>query len=176
MTDLDFIQFGTFGRIISELIDSEYFPELLKVQTFSTIVSENKQSIMKRYKYNETFIALGDSRCSYVDNHYYRENFVDFSKNDEDVKTYPCNVQLLEVSWLFNNEEHNPWGREFLQKISNSSNKTYYKLDSMRIIIDYLYEKVRTHEILTDVFLFIFSLILFIFEVYVYTVFVSKEN
>jgi hypothetical protein len=69
--------------------------------------------------------------------------------------SYPVNVVSLSVGWFINE----PHGKEFLKEILMSPNMDIYKMESLQIIIEYLFMKYKGIIFMLVLPLYIFNFI-----------------
>jgi hypothetical protein len=59
--------------------------------------------------------------------------------DNKDFNSYPVKIVGLEIGWLINED----WGKKFLVAILNSENLDLYEIDSIVILVEWLYSKYR---------------------------------
>jgi hypothetical protein len=76
--------------------------------------------------------------------------------------SYPVKVVGLEIGWLINDD----WGTKFLQSILSSENLDLYEIDSIVILIEWLYNKYRTKALIRRFPAYCFGFVVFLLTIW----------
>ena len=86
--------------------------------------------------YNDRIVAMAQSSSIYVDQLFFRDSMNDTEKQ---LRSYPVSIISVKVGWLVNE----PQGKDFLIEILNTPNMDIYKIESLIVIIEYLFMKYK---------------------------------
>ena len=81
------------------------------------------------------------------------------------IRSFPVTIFSLKVGWLLNE----PQGKEFLKEILMSPNMDIYKIESLQIIIEYLFMKYKS-------IIFLLVLPIYLFNFLAYTMMISRRT
>lgn len=84
---------------------------------------------------NDSIVAMQSTSCIYIDNVFFKGAMGEHSDN----KSYPIKMTSLRVGWIINEPE----GKEFLQAILQLDNLELYKMESLQMIIEFLFLKFK---------------------------------
>lgn len=114
----------------------------------------------------ETIVLISDHNSSYVDDSYY--NLLIDQRELQDASSYPVQMKLVEVGWLLNQSDGNTHGLKFLQAVYNSQNFDLYDTFTIKITVEYLYERYKS-QIFRILFpIYIATVIIYLITMYEY--------
>jgi hypothetical protein len=96
-----------------------------------------KKVLRVKEPFNDSIIAISSSSTAYIDEDFYYKEFGD--KQNADYKAYPVNIVSLKINWIISTPE----GKEFLQSIHQSERLDFYEIQTLQIIIEFLYKKCK---------------------------------
>ena len=82
--------------------------------------------------------------------------------DNKDFNSYPVKIVGLEIGWLINED----WGKKFLVAILNSENLDLYEIDSIVILVEWLYSKYRVKALGRRFPSYAFAFIIFLVTIY----------
>jgi hypothetical protein len=86
---------------------------------------------------------MASTSCIYIEDMFFRDEM----NEKETEKSYPVKIVGLRVGWIINEPE----GKKFLQSILYSSNLELYSIESIQMIIEFLFQQFK--KIILMVFL-----------------------
>lgn len=112
----------------------------------------------------EDIVAMSDAQSIYVDDLWFKKKMHEKSfKNKEgekvhnDFKNFPIEVKAIKIRWFINSD----YGKKFLIQILNNENIELYNIQTLRIIIEYFYQKYIHFLFKFDFPLFVVKAIIF---------------
>lgn len=133
MSKIDFNASKTFKDILPNLIDYTGFVDYLWELPFQTTQMINKQTLRVDDTYQDKIVRISSAQCSYIDEAYYKGS-MDENVTDPSYKSYPVRVVALRMQWILQ-----PEGEKFLHGILRSENLDLYTIETVQILIEYLY-------------------------------------
>lgn len=108
---------------------------------------------------------MAESSTIYVDQHFFMNNM---GEKDE-YNSYQAKIVAVKVDWLRGGEgtKENMNFREFLLKIQKGDNLSFYKVSYLRIIIEFLYLKLKVYLQLVFLPIFLIMLIDFLALIFI---------
>lgn len=100
-----------------------------------------KQVLKVKNAHSPDIIRMTEANSIYVDNKFYREKMEE-RINDKDCSSYPVKVVALRIGWFLKSGDHVD-GRYFLAEILRNEDLSYYNLKSLRMVIEFLYTKIK---------------------------------
>ena len=91
--------------------------------------------------YNNEIVRMSEANSVYVDNKFYEEHLGE-SLNDPDCSSFPVKVVAFKIGWMLQSDDEFD-GYQFLQEILRNEDLTFYNLQSLRMIIEFLYKKIK---------------------------------
>jgi len=82
--------------------------------------------------------------------------------NNNSYNSYPVKIVGLEIGWLINDD----WGKKFLASVLSSENLDLYEIDSIVILVEWLYSKYRNKALKRRIPAYIFGLIVFLVTIW----------
>ena len=120
-----------------------------------------KKQVLKVGKaHSDDIICMTESNSIYVDDKFYKEKMGE-RLNDPDYSSYPVRVVALRIGWMLKSEDHID-GRYFLQEILHNEDLSYYNLKSLRMIIEFLYKKIKYTMIRLQLPCYIANIVIFV--------------
>lgn len=90
--------------------------------------------------HNDEIVRMTESNSIYVDNKFYTEQMKE--KDDPNCSSFPVKVKAMRIDWMLSSEDDVD-GYNFLQEILRNEDLSFYNLQSMRMIIEFLYKKIK---------------------------------
>lgn len=84
---------------------------------------------------------MTEASSIYVDERFYNDRMGE-QINNSDCSSYPVRVLAMHVGWMIKSEDRLD-GRHFLQEILRNEDLGWYNLKSLRMIIEFLYTKIK---------------------------------
>ena len=101
---------------------------------------QNTQTLKVANPVNDEIVAFSASHASYVDEYYFRKKLQQESSANS--RSYPVRVVAIEVGWLFSPvDDHREIGLHFFENLNKSGNIDMFDIESVSIIIEFLYQK-----------------------------------
>ena len=100
-----------------------------------------KQVLKVRKAHSDDIICMTESNTIYVDDKFYKEKMNEKSE-DPECSSYPVKVVAIRIGWILKSDDHID-GRYFLQEILRNEDLSYYNLKSLRMLIEFLYMKIK---------------------------------
>lgn len=102
----------------------------------------HKKQVLKIKKaYSDEIIIMEESNSIYVDNRFYTEQLKE-RQHDRNCSSFPVNVVAMRIDWILKSPD-NIDGFYFLQEILKNEDLSYYNLQSLRMVIEFLYTKIK---------------------------------
>ena len=98
------------------------------------------------------------SQVNYVDDRYYREKFKEIQDISVDASTYPVFLVSLRVGWMLQTE----YGKEYLNEILHSEDLEFYRVKTIKMLIEFLYQRFKNTLVKYLLPLYIMQLIVYI--------------
>ena len=96
---------------------------------------KKKQILKISSPLNDRIIAMTSSSAVYVDQQFFTNNM----NESPDNQSYPVNVVGFRVGWILKE----PVGKKFLFAILNQNNLDLYKIESLQMIVEFLFQKIK---------------------------------
>ena len=90
--------------------------------------------------FNDKIVSIHHAYRSYVDEAYYRR-YLGESDEKSDDNNYPVKVVAVQVGWLLHDAET---GRRFLAELYRSENLELYEVETVQILVEYLYKRFKS--------------------------------
>ena len=103
---------------------------------------------------------MTDANTNYVDARFYKEK-MDEQKDNPNCSSFPVQLVALRVGWMLKSKT-GPDGREFLSEILKNEDLSFYNLKSLRMIIEFLYQKIKVTIFYVQLPAFLANLTLFV--------------
>lgn len=100
-----------------------------------------KQVIKVMQAHSDEIVCMTESNSIYVDNKFYKDRMNE-RINDPSCSSYPVRVVALRAGWILKTDDHID-GRYFLQEVLRNEDLSYYNLKSLRMLIEFLYLKIK---------------------------------
>ena len=159
LAKLDYIQLKTFRLVLPELVGLQGFTSLLRNATIETAQLQNKQSLAVNEVFNEEIVAITEASSSYIDETYYEKHM---KENKQYSNIYPVTVKLVEVGWIL---QEPTVGVAFLAKMCEQENLEMFSVESVQMIIEFLYDEVKWFVLKQRLVPHIFQLCVFILSI-----------
>lgn len=91
--------------------------------------------------YSDQIICMTESNKIYVDSQFYHDSMNE-RLNDPTCSSYPVKVVALRCDWILKADDKID-GRYFLKEILKNQDLSYYNLKSLRMLIEFLYQKIK---------------------------------
>jgi len=134
MSKVDFNASKTFKDILPDLIDYTGFADYLAELPFQTTQMLSKQTLRVEEAYEEKIVAIKEAPCSYIDEAYYSSFMGESTDQELQYRSYPVKVVALRMQWILQQA-----GERFLHGILRSENLDLYEIETLQIIIEFLY-------------------------------------
>jgi len=103
---------------------------------------------------------MSESNTLYVDQLFYTQNMGE-NLNKTTYSSYPVKVVALRIGWMLQSSDGID-GRYFLTEIMRSEDLSFYNMKSLRMIIEFLYQKIKFRIIIYLFPVFLGNQVLFI--------------
>lgn len=165
----------------------DIFHKLISFQNMKTYInslpcqttSMMKKQVMKVKKaYNDEIVRMTESNSVYVDNKFYAEQLKE-RLDDPNCSSFPVKVVAMKIGWMLKSDDEFD-GSQFLQEILRNEDLSFYNLQSLRMIIEFLYKKIKFTIVVLQLPCYICNQILFVAVALVNeelrsTIFLDKE-
>ena len=91
--------------------------------------------------YNDEIIGMTESNSVYVDNKFYKDQLNE-RLDDPNCSSFPVKVVAMKIGWMLNSNDQYD-GYLFLQEILRNEDLSFYNLQSLRMVIEFLYKKIK---------------------------------
>jgi hypothetical protein len=96
---------------------------------------KKKQILKVASSLNDKIIAMTSSPTLYVDQKF----FTNCMRENPANQSYPVNVVGFRIGWII----REPVGKMFLFAILNQNNLDLYKMDTLQMIVEFLFKKIK---------------------------------
>lgn len=96
---------------------------------------KKKQILKIASPLNDRIIAMTSSPAIYVDQQFFRNCMNEKQGN----QSYPVNVVGFRIGWIL----REPVGKKFLFSILNQNNLELYKIETLQMIVEFLFQKIK---------------------------------
>lgn len=149
-----------FKDIFDKLIVYKNMKDYINLLPMASNQMSKKQVLKCKYAESEDIIKMTDSNTIYVDTRFYREK-MDEQKDNPNCSSFPVKVTALRVGWMLKSNS-GPDGRPFLFEILKNEDLSFYNIESLRMIIEFLYQRIKVTIFYVQLPAFICNLILFV--------------
>lgn len=104
---------------------------------------------------------MSESNTLYVDQLFYSQMMGE-NINKTSYSSYPVKVVALRIGWMLQSKSDGIDGRYFLTEIMRSEDLSFYNMKSLRMIIEFLYQKIKFRIIIYLLPVFLANQLLFI--------------
>lgn len=91
--------------------------------------------------HSDEIVIMMESNSIYVDNKFYTKQMKE-RIDDPSCSSFPVKVLAMRFDWMLKSAD-NMDGQMFLSEILNNEDLTFYNLQSLRMIIEFLYKKIK---------------------------------
>jgi hypothetical protein len=84
----------------------------------------------------ERIVRVTDSPGVYIDDRFYHDHM---GEDTTEKQSFPVNVVAMRIDWILNRPE----GRKFLQTILQSNKMDLYEVQSLQMLIEYLFKQYK---------------------------------
>lgn len=131
-----------FRAIFDQLIEYKQIKTYLEFLPAVTVQMKRKQVLKVSEPLSKEIIAMKESSTVYVDETFYQEEMGEDETGDN--ISYPVKVVALRLGWMLQSQSAHD-GYKFLKEINTSEDLTFYNLGSLRIITEFLYQRIKWH-------------------------------
>ena len=100
-----------------------------------------KQVLKISSPHSDEIIKMTASNSIYVDNNFYKQKMKE-RLDDPDCSSFPVRVTALRMGWILKSEDGID-GHYFLSEILKNEDLNFYNIQSLRMIIEFLYNKIK---------------------------------
>ena len=115
---------------------------------------DQKQIMKVKSTVNERIVKIASSHYSFVDSHFFHEHMGEYddlsNKNDKGYKNYTVQVKAISINWLIHHE-----GLSFLKAIIRHGDVEIFKIDTVEMIVEYLFQNFKTKLLIQSVPIFL---------------------
>ena len=86
---------------------------------------------------------MAPSSTIYIDNNFYNKNLGEDKNSDSNNKSYPVRLSSFRIDWILSKQN----GYQFLSNLYNNENLEIYKMKTMKMLIEFLYQQLK-HRII----------------------------
>ena len=138
MAEVKFNSSKNFRSIFDQLVEYQGFLTYLERLPLQTSQMLQKNVLKIEESDSDLIVKMCSTQCIYVDDLFYSKNMGE-KKNKDGYKSYPVNVFAFRIGWIIRTDE----GKDFLNEVLSSENLEYFKLQSMKMIIEFLYRQFK---------------------------------
>lgn len=141
MSKIDMNASRQFRDIFDKLIMFQNMKQYINRLPHTTNQMRKKQVLKVSNSHSDEIIKMEESNSIYVDNKFYRESMGE-NVDDPSYSSFPVKVVALRMGWMLKSEDHQD-GYFFLCEILRNEDLSWYNLQSLRMIIEFLYTKIK---------------------------------
>jgi len=98
-----------------------------------------KQVMRIPQAYDDSIVLFKEASCIQIDDEYYREHMKEIPLEGSGYKSYPVKTVAIRVAWILDQPE----GRAFLWSVYKNENLNYYKIPTIYLIVEFMYNKYK---------------------------------
>lgn len=160
MAKIDVNASHMFRDIFDKLIVFQNMKAYIENLPNTTNQMLKKQVLKVSNSHSDEIISMTESNSIYVDNIFYHEKMKE-RLNDSSCSSFPVRVQAMRIDWMLDSVDGID-GVLFLGEILKNEDLSFYNIRSLRMIIEFLYKKIKLVIIALMLPSFLCNLVLFI--------------
>jgi len=134
-----------FKSVFTDLIEYRSFEGYLQNLAAWTQQMKKKQIFKIPRAISKEIVSMASSNCICLESSFYKNEMGEgWSAYD---KSYPCRVVAIRVGWILNDHH----GFKFLQEVSKTQKLELFKIKTLQMIIEYLYQMQKRSLLLWQV-------------------------
>lgn len=139
--------------VMHELVEFKNLQTYLARLPVCSLQMERKNILKIKACNSEEIIAMKESSTIYIDDMFFRQKMGE-DKNNDNFHSYSVQLVGLRINWMLKKE-----GKAFLSQIMRSEFLDFYKIKSLKMIIEFLYQRLKFYILLIQLPLYLMSLI-----------------